>query len=317
MLAGLVIQVDAPRAESESVVKVSKFSVRSIRGIGISPSRRSVAANALSRTMRKIISTRLGLAIYSFYAAPKLKRLLSSIKDPQRLEHFGWRVFSQNEEDGIISEIFRRIGTTDKCFIEFGCADGRENNSRLLLEREGWHGLWMDGRKQNILNAHNMFREHLDKGLLRALPAFITQDNINELIHLHTPSPRNDIDLLVIDIDGNDAHVWKAITIVRPRVVCIEYNAYAGPFEEWTIDYDPQFRMTHDNGHIFGASLKLLDRVSREKGYTLVGCNITGVNAFFVRDDLLADKFVKASVPEFFHPPRFRLKHSIQKALGK
>ncbi|MCK7506146.1 MAG: hypothetical protein MZV70_20090 [Desulfobacterales bacterium] len=42
-------------------------------------------------------------------------------------------------EDGIIHEIFRRIGTTTKIFAEVGLGDGCENNTAFLLS-QGWTG---------------------------------------------------------------------------------------------------------------------------------------------------------------------------------
>ena len=52
-------------------------------------------------------------------------------------------MFSQNGEDGLIAEIFKRIGTTNRYFVDFGSSDGFENNTVLLL-RQGWGGLWID-----------------------------------------------------------------------------------------------------------------------------------------------------------------------------
>src|SRR5436190_14023774 len=67
--------------------------------------------------------------------------------DPKRLIKHGFRVYSQNDEDGIIQEIFRRIGVQDRTFIEFGVSIGNEcNTAKLLLE--GWHGLWMEGSSE-------------------------------------------------------------------------------------------------------------------------------------------------------------------------
>src|SRR5215211_5834044 len=63
--------------------------------------------------------------------------------DPRRLLRYGFKVYSQNDEDGIIQEIFKRIGTTNKTFIEFGVEAGSEcNTAKLLLE--GWRGLWIE-----------------------------------------------------------------------------------------------------------------------------------------------------------------------------
>jgi len=65
-------------------------------------------------------------------------------RDPQRLLRFQAQVCSQNGEDGIIHEIFRRIGTTTKIFAEVGVGDGCENNTAFLLS-QGWTGFWIDG----------------------------------------------------------------------------------------------------------------------------------------------------------------------------
>src|ERR1700751_1725039 len=63
--------------------------------------------------------------------------------DPKRLVRYGYKVYSQNDEDGIIAEIFRRIGTTNRTFVEFGVETGVECNSVKLLV-EGWRGLWIE-----------------------------------------------------------------------------------------------------------------------------------------------------------------------------
>ena len=64
--------------------------------------------------------------------------------DPRRLLRYHSQVCSQNGEDGIIHEIFRRIGTTTKIFVEVGVGDGCENNTAFLLS-QGWTGFWIDG----------------------------------------------------------------------------------------------------------------------------------------------------------------------------
>src|ERR1700722_6760188 len=64
--------------------------------------------------------------------------------DERTISRCSAQVYSQNGEDGMIAEIFRRIGLTNKFFVEFGIGDGLENNTRLLLEL-GWHGIWIDG----------------------------------------------------------------------------------------------------------------------------------------------------------------------------
>jgi hypothetical protein len=116
-----------------------------------------------------------------------------------------------------------------------------------------------------------------------------------------------DIDLLSIDIDGNDYWVWQSITVVEPRVVVIEYNARYPPGLSWIMPYNPRNQFW-DDGY-FGASLSALEELGRQKGYVLVGCDFTGTNAFFVRQGLANGKFCAPFVAEnHYEPPRYFLR---------
>ena len=81
-----------------------------------------------------------------------VKELLSDPKynDGKRLERYGFKVYSQNDEDGIIQEILNRIGETSKTFVEFGVGNGLENNTLTLLLK-GWHGLWIEGERRTCI----------------------------------------------------------------------------------------------------------------------------------------------------------------------
>jgi hypothetical protein len=76
--------------------------------------------------------------------------------DPKRLLRHGFKVYSQSDEDGIIQEIFRRIGTTNRSFVEFGVDTGAECNTAKLLV-EGWHGLWIEAAARNAALIRNNF----------------------------------------------------------------------------------------------------------------------------------------------------------------
>jgi hypothetical protein len=224
-------------------------------------------------------------------------------QDTLRLARFEAKVFSQNGEDGIIAEIFRRIGTINRYFVDFGSSDGMENNTVFLL-KQGWSGLWLDGDPKRIKRASQHFAVEIKAKRLTAGAAFITAENIEKLFSDN--GVLNEPDLLSIDIDRNDYYVWKAITRYRPRVVVIEYNAIFSPGMKWVIDYDPN--AWWDGTGIFGASLSALEAIGEEKGYSLVGCTISGVNAFFVRNDILHDKFCKPyTALNHYEPPRYWL----------
>jgi hypothetical protein len=222
-------------------------------------------------------------------------------QDQKRLLKHGFKVYSQHDEDGIIEEIFRRIGTTDRFFVEFGVGDGLENCTAYCLLKE-WSGAWIDGSA----NCYEGILKNLDFLIqgkrLRAKYSFITAENIEELFReLEVPM---EFDFLSIDIDRNDYWIWKAILAYRPRVVAIEYNASFKQTVACTVPYSPT--AIWDRSNYFGSSLKALEYLGREKGYDLVGCNYTGATAFFVRSDLAQGHFLEPFTSEnHYEPPRY------------
>jgi len=176
---------------------------------------------------------------------------------------------SQNGEDGITLEIFNRIGTTNKYYVEFGTENGNECNTRILREKFGWRGLLMDGSYEN--KKINLNKE------------FITAENIEKLFEKYKVPKK--FDLLSIDIDSNDYYVWESIKNYSPRVVIIEYNSKISPKKSESIIYNP--KQTWDGTDYFGASLLALTKLGERKGYKLVCCDNVGCNAFFIRNDVL------------------------------
>lgn len=228
-------------------------------------------------------------------------------QNPKKLNRFEYQVFSQNGEDGIINEIFKRIGTTNRFFVEFGAEDGFENNTLNLLVK-GWSGSWMEGGEGHVKNINTKFKDLIEKNRLKVFQAFITKENIEDL--LKKGQVPKELDLLSIDIDGNDYWVWQAIQKYQPRLVVIEYNSLFRPDTKWVMKYNPE--------HIWnqtcyaGASLKSLELLGSQKGYKLVACDFLGVNAFFVRKDLVKDKFLAPYTAEnHYEPPRFHLSREV------
>lgn len=179
----------------------------------------------------------------------------SRYADKKRLEPFGFKVYSQNEEDGMIAEIFNRIGTTNRFFIEFGVQDGLECNTHYLLF-QGWEGVYMEGSAEFCEKIRENFKIPLEKGQLTLLNSFITAENINDLIAQTKAKDLVEIDLLSIDIDGNDYHIFNAISVIKPRVIVIEINAKFPPPVEYVMPYNP----THiwDGSDIQGVRLNRL-----------------------------------------------------------
>ena len=218
-------------------------------------------------------------------------------QDPLRLPRFGFKGFSQNGEDGIIAEILRRIGAGSKIFVEIGVETGVECNTALLL-LDGWRGTWIEGSPRLAAKA----RKIAAVSAVTVVESFVTAENVDGLVSVAAGG--EELTLLSIDIDSNDYWIWKAISSVKPRMVVIEYNANIPPPISATIAYSGTARW--DGTVYYGASLKALERLGREKGYSLVGCGLEGINAYFVRDDLLGDGFLAPYTAEnHYEPPRY------------
>ena len=239
-----------------------------------------------------------------YLARHEIEGLLKNIsRDAKRLEPFGFKVYSQNDEDGIIQEIFNRLGIRQGRFCEIGVENGLECNS-LFLVHKGWRGWWIEGDQNQREHIEQKFGSLLTSGRLRLLVDIVTAENIN-LHFAKCELDRGELDFLSIDIDGNDIYLLEAINSY-PKVICIEYNAKFPPPISKKPVYNPDHRWTGTD--YMGASLVAIDEIACKKDYTLVATNITGVNAFFVRNDLVKDLFCSNNSTDYlYNPPRYWL----------
>jgi hypothetical protein len=200
------------------------------------------------------------------------------------------RVFSQNGEDGVLAEIFDRIGAGGGGFVEFGIQDGTEGNTVFLAQVLGWSGAYLEADDAAFAALERRFAAN---PRVRTLHAAVEPDTAEALFAQAGVPPEPD--LVSIDVDGNDYWIWRALNAYRPRVVVIEYNGAFDPRERRVMPYTPGFRW--DGTSAYGASLGALEDLAAEKGYRLVHTELAGVNAFFVREDLAADLPSGDSVP--------------------
>ncbi|HTV60921.1 MAG TPA: hypothetical protein VMJ93_18755 [Verrucomicrobiae bacterium] len=222
-------------------------------------------------------------------------------RESRRLLQYGFKIYSQHDEDGIVEEIFRRIGTTNRFFVEFGVGEGVENCTTYCLLKD-WKGVWIDGSAECFERLQRTFEFLIAQGRLRAKYSFIMAENIESLFEeLEVPK---EFDFLSIDIDRNDYWVWKAIVNYRPRLVAIEFNSSFGKSASCVVPYHS--RAIWDGTNYTGCSLKALENLGNEKGYRLVGCSFSGVTSFLVREDLLGDHFASPYTSEnHYEPPRY------------
>ena len=209
---------------------------------------------------------------------------------PDNWDELGFGVFSQSNEDGLIQYLVNHIQIPNKTFIEFGVQNYLESNTRFLLLHNNWSGLVMDASEEYItyVKRDPVCWTHD----LEAVSAFITKENINDLIANRRFN--EEVGILSIDIDGNDYWIWDAINCINPCIVICEFNPTFGPNAAISIPYKPDFYMytAHYSGLYWGASLRAYVQLGKKKGYKLVCLNQMGHNAFFVRED------IQCSLPE-------------------
>ena len=222
------------------------------------------------------------------------------LADPRSLNHFEHQVFSQCGQDGILAEIFRRLGVARGAFVEFGVGAGggfETNTTNLLLQ--GWSGVWLEADTDACAELRRHFATPMAEGRLRLAQAFLDRDNIAG--HFESAGVPREFDLLSIDVDGNDLWLGQALRAFRPRCVSIEYNAHFPAGQAWTMPYhaDHVWNATME----YGASAKAVELAGAALGYRLVACDLAGCDAFLVREDLCGDRFAGPFTAEQWHHP--------------
>lgn len=243
-----------------------------------------------------------------YLARNEIERLKQALADqPLRLEHFGFKVYSQNDEDGIIEEIFKRLGITQGTFCEIGVENGLECNTLYLLHK-GWRGIWLEGNQKQELPIREKFKLILDSKQLGFSIRMVHPNNVNQLITEELQKinlqPEN-IDFLSIDIDGMDIYLLEALQF-KPKVICIEYNGKFPP----TLHRRPVYNAAYvwKGTDYMGSSLLAIQEAAENMGYKLVGTHFCGSNAFLVRDDLVGDKFPGPHTADaLYNPARYYL----------
>ena len=193
-------------------------------------------------------------------------------KSPTWLLDFKSDTYSQTGEDGIIKKILEVIPRNDKWCVDFGAWDGLYlSNARNLIETKGCSAILIECNKVKFAELKKNYAQNKNVITINRFVGFEKEDNLDQILKM-TPIP-NDFDFLSIDIDGNDYHVWKAISDYHPKIVCIEFNP--------TIPTEIEFIQSADPSVKQGASLLSLVKLGKDKGYELV--SVLKFNAFFVR----------------------------------
>lgn len=228
------------------------------------------------------------------------------------INNYEFSKYSQNGEDGIILHLLSKAGVVNRTIVEIGTEDARECNSANLVFNFGWNACLIEQDKEWAHKAREYLASMNAGDRVRVINEGVTPDNVNAL--LSQADVPDEMDVLSIDIDSFDYWVWQAVSGYRPRIVVIEYNASFGPDLSVTVPAPqdtggslPDYTCYH------GASVTALQKLGERKGYTLVGGDSNGVNAFFVRRDLATEAGLQPVTPaQAYRPHRRRSRKKSQ-----
>jgi hypothetical protein len=258
---------------------------------------RSAVAGRIRRTVDELLDRKLELAAAT---SPSTKAGLRQLYGDYRatiaegrpllpVGETGFRVFSEVDEDGILLFLLACAGLDRGRFVDIGSGDCvTASNCANLAFNLGFHGLFIDGDRARIDAGRRLYANHPDTRTYppQTLHSFITQENVDDTVAGAGFS--GEIDVLSIDIDGNDYWIWEAISCVEPRIVVIEIHPeyrHEDVCAPYRADFD--WRQAEPDEPV-GASPAAMKRLGEQLGYRLVGGNRFGFNAFFHRDDLAA-----------------------------
>jgi hypothetical protein len=244
-------------------------------------------------------------AFFYYYSNfPQIQRhqLLQNFKEkvvskyPHSLLQYGFSVYSQNDEDGIINKICDILQLQNITLIEFGVHPAENNSNFLLLNRKA-KGVWVDkGLKK--------WKSRKKKVHLEILDEFVTIDNISSLVDKALVTLQvsgSQLDLLSLDLDGNDYYFIDELLRngIRPKLFTLEYNGMFPPPLKVKIDYNKNHKWETDD--YYGCSLQQWVDLMLKYDYYLVCCNATGSNAFFIEQKYVS-RFHLYTTEELYVP---------------
>jgi hypothetical protein len=182
-------------------------------------------------------------------------------------------VYSQNGEDGIVEELLNRLNINNGWVCEFGAWDGIHLSNTFNLVKKGFNAVFIEGdvdKYNDLLKTVNQYNNIIP------INAYVdyndTQNSLDNL--LETTNIPIDFDILSIDIDSYDYHIWKSLSKYQPKIVIIEINS--------SVNTDNN-NYIHDSNQYFGTGFKPTFDLGIEKGYTFI---LHTGNMFFIRNDL-------------------------------
>lgn len=216
---------------------------------------------------------------------------MSSV-NPRCLLNFRDAKHSLDGEAGVLAHVLSRLPDQNKWVIEFGACDGVQfSNSAHLIAEQGYSAVLIEPDDVQ----YGMLMENMKRYQnVTCLKEFVGTEGPQRLdaILARTAAPNNP-DLMIVDVDNNDYHIFKAIESYKPKVLMIEINSTLLPDQEKVAAYDAPFVFGKHGSSIFS-----MTKLAEAKGYRLI-CNIS-CNAIYVQE-----KYYGLFFPQSYSPADF------------
>lgn len=205
----------------------------------------------------------------------------NSISKVENLWDIGFKVYSQWEEDGILNFLCDKLELLKPRILEFGSGNFEECNSRFLAEFRNSPVVVVDARDDLISSIEKLtinWKTHV-----YPIETWITPDSAKD-IYISAINLMGVVDILSIDLDGNDYWVLKELPLDGISIIVVEYSPIFGDIASCTVPRNDIFNRTsaHSSNLYWGASLTAFIELLAVKKFTFVGTNRVGNNAFFV-----------------------------------
>jgi hypothetical protein len=208
-------------------------------------------------------------------------------------------LFTYHGEDGIIQYLISKLQSVLPLFVDIGSGNCITGNCTTLAVHNQWKGLFIDDNDQLLGIGAKFYNKLKLQKNVAFTKAYVTPQSINGLlIQKNISGP---VGLLSIDIDGNDYWVWKAITIIQPKIVVIEAKVEFG-YKNVVVPDGPTNHHSFDKMYN-GASVEALRKLGALKGYTLVAANPFGYNLFFIQNEEVNNSLSEIKTPAILQHP--------------
>ena len=208
------------------------------------------------------------------------------------INKYEYKLTSQNNEDGIINFLSKKIKKPDNYFFEIGF-DFNEFNS-LNLIRKNWSGTLIDGDQIKCDKLKVCIEKYYPNSKINISNNFINYKNINRIINTYIS--KENFDFFSLDTDGMDYWILKNLKF-KPKIICLEFNPW---LEKRKLIIPKKLNFNYKSDMYFGASLKAYKNLLK-KNYKLVAIESSGNNAFFIKQNEFKFNFKELDVEASFN----------------